>query len=68
MPPTDPDTSAPIQARGLSKRFGEVLAVDDLDLTVRRSEFPHANTNPGAVWIPTGDDPRHQYRSSPRVL
>ena len=38
MPPTDPDTSAPIQARGLSKRFGEVLAVDDLDLTVRRSE------------------------------
>jgi ABC-2 type transport system ATP-binding protein len=32
------DTSPAIRARSLSKRFGSVVAVDELDLTVRRAE------------------------------
>jgi ABC-2 type transport system ATP-binding protein len=33
-----PDTSPAIRARGLTKRFGRVVAVDELDLTVSRGE------------------------------
>ncbi len=33
-----PDTPVVIKARGLTKRFGDLVAVDRLDLTVRRGE------------------------------
>ena len=33
-----PDTPVVIKARGLTKRFGDLVAVDHLDLTVRRGE------------------------------
>src|SRR5262245_60870364 len=33
-----PDAAPAIRARGLTKRFGQLVAVDELDLTVRRGE------------------------------
>jgi ABC-2 type transport system ATP-binding protein len=33
---SDPDT--PVRARGLVKRYGRIMAVDDVDLTVRRGD------------------------------
>ncbi|MEO6300968.1 MAG: ABC transporter ATP-binding protein [Paracoccaceae bacterium] len=39
-PDTDPPDTGPIAAfRGATKRFGEVVAADDLNLTIRRGEF-----------------------------
>jgi ABC-2 type transport system ATP-binding protein len=35
---TGRDDAPAIRARGLTRRFGELLAVDDIDLTVRRGE------------------------------
>jgi spermidine/putrescine transport system ATP-binding protein len=36
---TTPPPAADVEIRGLTKRFGEVTAVDDVDLEVRRGEF-----------------------------
>ncbi|MBI4270764.1 MAG: multidrug ABC transporter ATP-binding protein [Candidatus Rokubacteria bacterium RIFCSPHIGHO2_02_FULL_73_26] len=39
MPSWDPDDRLAVVTRGLTKRFGRVLAVDHLDLEVRRGEL-----------------------------
>ena len=33
------EAAAPIEARGLIKRYGPITAVDDVDLTVQRGEL-----------------------------
>ena len=38
-----PDTTNIIQMHGVSKRFGEVVALDDVDFHLRRNEIIHAD-------------------------
>ena len=38
-PPTIPATDAAVRLRGVRRRFGDVSALDGIDLTIRRGEF-----------------------------